>query len=308
MVNNIIISPILYMGNKGRLIRRGLINLFPKDINTFIDVFCGSGIVAMNTLAKNYILNDIDSTLHAYYNMFSRYRDKTIIKHIKKRIFDFDLPTKTTIRCFSDKIEIEKYKKSYHNFRDVYNENKNILDLYTLMFFAFSQQFRVNRKGDFNMPFGNNCFSLQNEKNITNGCNFFSKKNIIAYKKDFLDLFKKIKINNDDFIYFDSPYSITTATYNENYKWTKNDDLRLFQMCEELNNNGFKFGISNVLFNKGIENVLLKEFCKDNGFYIFSPSNFQYHACGKENKKQQEVYICNYEPKNDKHKFLKVQI
>ncbi|WP_257395412.1 DNA adenine methylase [Campylobacter lari] len=144
-------------------------NLFPKKINKFIDVFVGSASISMNTKAKFYIINDIDDTLHSYYQMFLKYEANEIINHIKQRIAEFNLPQKTTIRYFSDKEEVDKYKKAYHIFRDQYNKNKNVLDLYTLMFFAFSQQFRTNKKGDFNMPFGNNYFSTKNEKNITIG-------------------------------------------------------------------------------------------------------------------------------------------
>ncbi|EAV9692004.1 DNA adenine methylase, partial [Campylobacter coli] len=50
-MSSFISSPILYMGNKNRLIRRGLINLFPKNINHFIDAFAGSATVSMNTQA-----------------------------------------------------------------------------------------------------------------------------------------------------------------------------------------------------------------------------------------------------------------
>lgn len=305
-MNTIKISPILYMGNKNRLIKRGLISLFPNNSHTFIDVFSGSAALAMNFKAKSYILNDIDETLHQYYNMFSKYCEQVIINHIKKRIKEFELPQKTTNRCFTDKKEVEKYKKNYHQFRENYNKNKNIFDLYTLMFFAFSQQIRVNQKGDFNMPFGNNHFSSQNEKNISNGCYFFSQKNVSFYKKDFSKLLENIELKQDDFVYFDPPYSITIASYNENNKWSKKDDVRLFEICESLNKKGIKFGLSNVFVNKGIENTALKEFCKDNALNVFTPNHFQYHACGKKNLKQQEVYICNYEVLNTNHNFSKL--
>lgn len=163
-------------------------------------------------------------------------------------------------------------------------------------------------KGDKTYGFDiDSIYLLQNEKNIINGCNFFTKQNITIYKKDFMDLFANIKIDKNDFVYFDSPYSITTATYNEHNQWNKNDDLRLFQMCEKLHNKGIKFGMSNVFINKGIENILLKEFCKKNNFNVFSPNSFQYHAYGKANQKQQEVYICNYEISNKNHSFVKIQ-
>lgn len=40
------------MGNKKRLINKGLIKMFPNNINTFVDLFAGSGIVSMNTRAN----------------------------------------------------------------------------------------------------------------------------------------------------------------------------------------------------------------------------------------------------------------
>ena len=59
-----IISPIFYQGCKKKAIKNGLINLFPTKINTFYDLFGGSGIISMNTKANNYVLNDIDSNLY----------------------------------------------------------------------------------------------------------------------------------------------------------------------------------------------------------------------------------------------------
>lgn len=64
------ISPIFYMGNKRRLINKGLIDLFPSNINTFFDLFSGSGIVSMNTNANKYVLNDIDKNLISLYKIF----------------------------------------------------------------------------------------------------------------------------------------------------------------------------------------------------------------------------------------------
>lgn len=51
------------MENKKKLIKKGLIDLFPKEITTFVDAFAGSAVVAMNVQADKYIVNDIDSNL-----------------------------------------------------------------------------------------------------------------------------------------------------------------------------------------------------------------------------------------------------
>ena len=47
------------MGNKKKLINKGLIELFPENISMFVDLFAGSGVVSMNIEASKYIINDI---------------------------------------------------------------------------------------------------------------------------------------------------------------------------------------------------------------------------------------------------------
>ena len=151
------ISPIFYMGNKKKLINKGLIELFPENISIFVDLFAGSGVISMNTEASKYIINDIDTNLIDLYNMFKFTEADTIIEHIESRIEYYGLARERTKRNeFKDKEKIEQYKKAYMALRSDYNKNKNVLDFYTLMFYSFSQQFRFNSKGDFNMPCGIN--------------------------------------------------------------------------------------------------------------------------------------------------------
>ena len=122
------------MGNKKKLINKGLCDLFPKDINTFVDLFAGSSIVAMNTSAQRYIVNDSDTNLIALYSIFKGYSSKEIIEHIESRIDEYGLARERTKRNeFKDKGKIKQYKSAYMNFRTFYNENKNILDFYTFM-------------------------------------------------------------------------------------------------------------------------------------------------------------------------------
>ena len=168
------ISPIFYMGNKKKIIKKGLIELFPNNIDKMIEPFGGSAIVSMNTKANIYYISDIDDHLVDLYKLFKYNDSSTIIGHIENRIEEFNLPKERTKRnVFKDKEKIEKYKEAYINFRNYYNKNKNTLDFYTLMFYAFSQQFRFNNKGDFNMPYGMDCFSETNKTYIEVGCSFF---------------------------------------------------------------------------------------------------------------------------------------
>ena len=288
------ISPIFYMGNKKKLINKGLIELFPNNISMFVDLFAGSGIVSMNTEASKYIINDIDTNLISLYNMFKFTEADTIIEHIESRIEHYGLARERTKRNeFKDKEKIERYKKAYMSLRSDYNKNKNVLDFYTLMFYSFSQQFRFNNKGDFNMPCGNDCFSDKNKEYIRDGRKFFKNDNVIITNNDFRKL-KISKLDNDSFVYLDPPYLDTTATYNEKGGWTIKDEQDLYNICEELNNNGIKFGMSNVFTNKGKINDKLIEWCHKNNWNVYTFDKFTYCACGKGNSNAKEVFIKNY--------------
>ena len=288
------ISPIFYMGNKKKLINKGLIELFPKNISMFVDLFAGSGIVSMNTEASKYIINDIDTSLIDLYNMFKFTETDTIVEHIENRIEEYGLAKERTKRNeFKDKEKIEQYKKAYMTLRSDYNKNKNVLDFYTLMFYSFSQQFRFNNKGEFNMPCGNDCFSDKNKEYIRNGRDFFKNDNVIITNNDFRKL-KISKLDNNSFVYLDPPYLDTTATYNENGGWTIKDEQDLYSICEELDNNGIKFGMSNVFINKGKTNDKLIEWCNKNKWNVYTFDKFTYMACGKGNSNAKEVFIKNY--------------
>lgn len=282
------------MGNKKKLISKGLIELFPKDIDTFIDIFAGSGIVSINTIANKYMINDIDENLFRLYSLFKDNRSDDIINHIEQRINEYGLARERTKRNeFKDKDKIEQYKLAYSNFRSHYNQTKNDLDFYTLMFYSFSQQFRFNSKNEFNMPCGNDCFSETNKEYIRNGCEFFNQDNVKIFSKDFKTL-KIDKLNHNDFVYLDPPYLNTTATYNENGGWNIDNENTLYDICERLSAQGIKWGMSNVFENKGIVNQTLIDWCTNNDLKIYTFDKFTYMACGKGNSNTQEVYICNY--------------
>lgn len=271
-----------------------MIELFPKDIDTFIDIFAGSGIVSINTIANKYMINDIDENLFRLYSLFKDNRSDDIINHIEQRINEYGLARERTKRNeFKDKDKIEQYKLAYSNFRSHYNQTKNDLDFYTLMFYSFSQQFRFNSKNEFNMPCGNDCFSETNKEYIRNGCEFFNQDNVKIFSKDFKTL-KIDKLNQNDFVYLDPPYLNTTATYNENGGWNIDNENTLYDICERLSAQGIKWGMSNVFENKGIVNQTLIDWCTNNDLKIYTFDKFTYMACGKGNSNTQEVYICNY--------------
>ena len=81
-MNKIIDSPVSYWGSKRRLLKQ-LLPLFPKDIETFYDLFCGSLSVSLNVNAKKIVANDLDENI---YNILKLIQDD---KNLYEKILTF---------------------------------------------------------------------------------------------------------------------------------------------------------------------------------------------------------------------------
>ena len=87
-------SPIFYMGNKYDLLNE-LLPRFPKkeQVDTFIDLFGGSGTVSMNVPYKNIIYNELNQNIVNLLSMIKNTTDEELISHIESRIKYFNLNT-----------------------------------------------------------------------------------------------------------------------------------------------------------------------------------------------------------------------
>ena len=59
--------PLRYTGNKYKLLSQ-ILPLFPKNINTFVDLFAGSYTVGINVNANNYVCNDMITYLIEFFD------------------------------------------------------------------------------------------------------------------------------------------------------------------------------------------------------------------------------------------------
>ena len=291
-------SPIFYMGNKYGLLDE-LLACFPEkeEVDTFIDLFGGSGVVSLNVPYDNVIYNELNENIFELLKTIITTKPNDAIKHMKNRIKEYDLPTKSVEKGKND---YEKFKKNYYNFRNFYNKQKekNYLDLYTLTYFSFSNLIRFNSKNEFNMPYGHRCFlSREHVANFYLAHDAFNSKNIVMINKDAFELLSKITTNNNQFIYLDPPYSNTLAIYNEKRAfggWNIEHDNKLFQELNRLNKLGVKWAMSNVLENKGIKNTHIEKWAIENNYKIIEFRDKKYSALGKGSANTREVLIINY--------------
>ena len=289
MKNNYVKSPLNYTGGKHKLLPQ-ILPLFPKEINTFVDLFTGGCNVAVNVNANKIIANDFEEHIIDIYKAFQNGYDNVeeIIKVIESYIAKYNLSIENV--------------KGFNKLREDYNNNPfktNYITstmLYVLICYSFNHQFRFNSKGEFNMPFGKNRSQWNDtmKKNLINFHKSIVDKNIIFTNNDFREL-KIDKLSCNDFVYCDPPYLITCATYNEKNGWNEQCEKDLLDLLDNLNSKSVKFALSNVLFSKGKTNDLLIEWSKKYNVHHldYTYQNCNYHTKDKSSKPD-EVLITNF--------------
>lgn len=158
---------------------------FDTSKNTYFEPFVGGGAVFFDLLPEKSVLSDLNKELVVTYNVIKNNVDK-LIQSLKKH-------------KISKEYFLNIRAKQINKLSDVEIASRFIYLNRT----GFNGLYRVNKQGQFNVPFGKNKNPLIcDEKNL--------KKVSIALKKvsivheDYKNVLKKAK--KGDFIYFDPPY------------------------------------------------------------------------------------------------------
>lgn len=279
MKNNYIESCMPYQGNKYNLLPQ-IIPLFPKKIGTFVDLFCGSGVVGINVDAEYIIMND---------------KCKQII-NILREIYSNGEGCYKIIKGIIETFELSKTNADgYYDLRRIYNKQPYVLELYVLICHSFSNQVRFNRKGEFNLPFGKRTFNENLDRRFKEFIDKVSGRKITFASEDFRNLEFEGFDKEELFVYVDPPYAISTATYNESGGWTEQDETDLLEYLDNLNKQGVKWALSNVTHHKDLTNDLLIEFSK---CYNVHELKYNYKNCNyqvkNKNSVTREILITNY--------------
>ena len=190
-------------------------------------------------------------------------------------------------------------KDGYLKLREEYNQNKNPLDLITLVAYCYNNQIRFNSKWGFNRAFGENRseFNPTMRENLIKTINKINNTNVHFINKSYLEI-DFSELTSNDFIYADPPYLITNADYSIQALWNEEKEMKLLELLDKLDKNHIKFALSNVLEHDGKVNEILVNWSKK--YYI----NYLNHTYGNANAdkkvkkgKSVEVLITNYDTK-----------
>ena len=178
-----------------------------------------------------------DETLKSFINLdnYQKYYIKSL-KLKNKKIADFE--KKGIVITEKDKKDVvltAKKTSIYMLVRDIYNEEKENVELKTAAFYfmreyCYSSMFRFSKSGKFNVPYGGRSYNL---KYMSEKIKYMKSKELVSYFKntkiynlDFEKFLNKFELNENDFIFLDPPYDSEFSTYDQN-SFDKNEQIRL---------------------------------------------------------------------------------
>lgn len=255
-INLSIAKPFLkWAGGKTQLLEQ-FTKYFPTELKNgslknYYEPFLGGGAVfffiAQNYSIKKAYLSDVNEDLVLTFSV------------VQQNIFEL-IDELATLRAEYIKKNEQQREKYYYKIRELYNlervetnfnkyNNDWIPRAAKLIFLnktCFNGLFRLNRKGEFNVPFGRyKNPRILDEENLANA------NRVLQIAEIFLTDFENIKnkIRDDFFIYFDPPYRPISATASftsySKYDFTEDDQKRLAKFYSELGVNGNKLMLSN---------------------------------------------------------------
>jgi len=303
-------SPLNYTGGKFKLLPQ-ILPLFPKNINIFIDLFCGGCNVGLNVDSNFLIYNDLNERLLSLYNTFKKLDKGFVLDTIYKIIDEYGLSLASKYGyeyygCISS-TGLSKYNKNkFLKLRNDLNKKNSegrlddyyYIMLYVIIVYAFNNQIRFNSHGDFNLPVGKRDFNKKMEQKLSGFIERIHEQRCCFTCNDFRS-FDISSLTSADFVYVDPPYLITCATYNEQGGWGEAEEKDLLAFLDRLHSQHIRFALSNVLRSKGKENAILLDWLDRKADIYkaiplnYSYSNSNYHIKDKTSNSE-EVLIINY--------------
>ena len=272
-------KPIVKWAGGKRQILDKLNKYIPTNFDTYYEPFLGGGALLFDLSPKRAVINDSNQELMNVYNV----------------LLDYDKYSKM---CkLLNKYEANHSEEFYYEIRNMDKEKSfNRLSDYKkaartlyLNKACFNGLYRVNKKGEFNVPFNKNKkVNTYDGENLLTIHYYFSTNDIKIECIDFEESVKNAK--KGDFVYFDPPYDSDTSTFNSYTEegFSKEEQRRLARVFKELDEKGVYVMLSNH------NTLLINELYKDYNIHVIEAKR-SINSKGSKRGNVEEVIITNYE-------------
>lgn len=220
-----------WAGGKSSLLET-LLSRTPKTFGTYFEPFLGGGALFFALQPKRAVLSDINAELINAWQVV-RNQPEELIASLKQHKYESEYYY--TVRDFDRSEDFNKSTAVERASRLLYL-NKT----------CFNGLYRVNSKGQFNVPFGSYSNpTIADPENIRACSEVLQSAELRT--TSFSDLINEI--SQGDFIYLDPPYAPLSATSKFTSYAQEGFNLRdqqaLAEFCSTLNNKGAQFMLTN---------------------------------------------------------------
>ena len=273
------VKPFVKWAGGKRQILDKLKEHLPEEYNTYYEPFVGGGALLFELEPKNAVINDFnDELINVYKVLCDEVKFNKMIKLLNKH------EAKHSEEYY---YEIRNKDRNKRSFKRLAEHTRAARTIY-LNKACFNGLYRVNSKGEFNVPFGK-----KDKVNTYEGSNlnllnhYLSSNNFQILNGDFEKAVETAQ--KGDFIYFDPPYDSDTSTFTSYTEvgFGKNEQIRLAKVFKDLSNRGCYVMLSN--HNTKLINELYSEF---NLHVIEAKRNI--NSNGQKRGTVEEVIITNY--------------
>ena len=265
------IQPLIkWAGGKQRLLTVYR-KLFPKEFKNYHEPFLGSGAVFFYLRPKKAVLIDKNEELINFYR---------VVRDFPEELMELVLSYKVS-------------KEFYYEIRSLnpreLNEIQRAARFLYLNKTAYNGLWRVNSKGEFNVPFGRyKKVKFFDRDNLLRASELLKRATIIC--GDFEEVLNYV--NKGDFVYMDPPYYPLSETSNfSNYTsdgFSKEDHIRVYNTFKKLDEVGCFVMLSNS------DTEFIRNLFKD--YSIIEVKAPRFINCKAEGRKPiTELVIRNYE-------------
>lgn len=229
------VAPVVkWVGGKRQLLDV-LTPLLPDEMTCYCEPFVGGGALLFWMQPEIAFVNDINRDLILVYEVI-RDEVEPLIKALQKH--------KNEAAYYYEVRDWDRDRKKYRSLSRVQRASR-ILYLNKT---CYNGLFRVNNSGEFNSPFGN-----YKKPNIVNADTlravsaYFNRAEITFSSSDYTKVLAGLP--SGAFVYLDPPYDPVsdTASFTGYTRsgFTREDQIRLRECCDDLTRRGVKFMLSN---------------------------------------------------------------
>lgn len=266
--------PIKWVGGKRKLLPT-IVPLLPKSYNVYYEPFLGGGALYFHLQPTVAYISDINSELINTYQTIKS-RVSLLIEELKNYENNEEYFNKTR--------ELDRDPKTFSKLSSVQRAARFIYLNKT----CFNGLYRVNSKGQFNVPFGG-----YSSPNILDVDNLLACSKVLQTTNINCENFTSVVeyAQKDDFVYFDPPY-IPDGISSTFTQYTKDgfgmaEQQELVDVCNLLDSKGVKWMLSN-----SSAPIIWKMYSKFNIEIVEVQRNIA--ASANSRKKVNEVIVRNY--------------